>query len=126
MGSLNSLREDVKAALGEAGIRAIEYAESKVVPPIAVVVPDDPYVIASTGNTFGQYSVGIRVLLIGGKGTNKVAANELDGMIEKAVLALEDFDVTEVSAPGETILNGTSHFGSIISIEATITFKEDS
>lgn len=128
MTALNSLRAEVKQVLEGAGIRAIEYAENKVVPPIAVVVPDEPYIVrpeASRANTFGEFNVGIRVLLIAGKGTSKVQANELDSMIEKAVVALEDFDVVEVTAPGETVLNGVSHFGSIISIEATLKFEEE-
>ena len=125
---LSELRHDIANALSEAGIRAVDFAESKLSPPLAVVVPDDNYIVLQAGTSqFGEYSVSVQVMILGpAKSSNKAAADMMDEMILTAIRALdEDFDIVNVSAPGEASLNGNTYYGSIIQIEAQIKLGED-
>lgn len=126
MNTLSELRKDIATVLDEAGIRAIDFNSTKIVPPVAVVIPDEQYLTVRTGDRFGSYNVAIQVLLLGPKAVEKVAAEEMDKLILKAVASLdEEFDVVNVSAPGEASLNGVNYFGSIINIEIQITLGKE-
>lgn len=126
MNTLSEIRADVANTLNEAGIRAVDFNSTKVVPPVAVVIPDEQYLTVRTGDRFGAYNVAIQVLILGPKATEKVAAVTMDELILKAVAALdEEFDVINVSAPGEARLNEANYFGSIINIEIQITLGKE-
>ncbi|WP_148222535.1 hypothetical protein [Rhodococcus opacus] len=126
---LSELRQDIATALSEAGIRTVDYAETKLSPPLAVVVPDDNYIVLQTGNNFkfGEYNVAVQVMLLGPpKSSNRVAADSMDELILTAIRALdEDFDIVNVSAPGEAAFSGNTYFGAIIQIEAQLKLGED-
>lgn len=116
MSVLEQARAEVVDALKGADLNAAEYVGELVQPPIALVMPDEPYV-TTTGVRFGNVRVNLSVLLIGGRGTNRAAANALDLMIEAAYTALaDDWDVTEVSQPGEVTLSGNSWLSAVVSI----------
>lgn len=125
MNQLTELREDIANALNEAGIRAVEFNDTKLVPPIAVIIPDDQYIVARPGDQFGELSIGVQVLILGPRATEKVAATAMDELIVNAVVALEDFDIVSVTAPGEATLNNVNYFGSIINIEVQIKLRKE-
>lgn len=128
MNPLSDLRADIATALSEAGIRTVDYAESKLSPPLAVVVPDDNYIVLQSGNSrFGEYNVAVQVMLLGPpKSSNRVAADSMDNLILTAIRALdEDFDIVNVSAPGEAPFGGSTYYGAIIQIEAQLKLGED-
>ena len=118
MSTLTTLRTDIAAALEAAGIHAIEHVAEVMQPPVAVVVPDDPYITTSGENLpYGHVVVRMSVLLISDKATNKAAASKIDSMIEQAYMALnDDWDITEVTTPGQVTVNGSTFLGSVISI----------
>lgn len=119
--SLYSLRTDVATALNAAGVKAIDYVAETITPPVVVVVPGDPYLTEPQGTTpFGHYEVSISLLLVAAKGTNKAAATALDSMIEQVVGALDGWDLTAVSQPGQVNLNGSTYLGAVISINQTL------
>lgn len=122
MNTLSEIRKDIANTLSEAGIRAVDFNSTKIVPPVAVVIPDENYLTVRGGDRFGHYNVAIQVLILGPKAVEKVAATEMDDLILKAVTVLDsEFDVVNVSAPGEARLNDVNYFGSIINIEIQIT-----
>jgi hypothetical protein len=124
---LTELRAQVVQALKEAELKAIEYTE-KITPPCALVLPAERYVIPNQeGNTFGEWTVGIRVLLVAPKGTPAFMANKIDEMIGKAVFALaqQEVNVTNVSAPYTLEFFGNEYFGSVIEIEIYISNFEE-
>lgn len=118
MAALTALRQQAVTALKAAGLNAVEYTSERLVAPVAVVAPDHPYV-DHEDVTFGHIGVNLNVLLIAAKGTNKAAADAVDQLIEDALVALDDadFDVREVSEPGEINLNGQSHLGAVINVK---------
>ena len=123
---LSDLRADISNLLNEAGIHSIDYGEPKIHPPVAVVLPNDDYVTQRSGDTFGQFNVSIRVMLLGPKATASVASNTMDDLIVTALIALGDhFDVVSVSAPGEAQISNVSYFASVIDIDAQIILREE-
>lgn len=118
MNTLTSIREEVKDALKEEGYNAAEYVAENIVPPVCIVVPSDSYITTPVGqNPFGHYSVTLQVLLIGGKGTNKTAAEKIDSMIIGVVDTLdEQWDVTEVTAPQNMNLKGINYIGAVVTL----------
>lgn len=119
MVDLAAIRSDIAAVLTTAGIRAIDYVAETIAPPVAVVVPSDPY-ITQDGVPFGHLNVNISVLVIGAKGTNQAAAAQIDSLIAQAYTALNAvYDVTEVSPPGQVNLNGQAFLGAVLSISET-------
>ncbi|WP_146777795.1 hypothetical protein [Rhodococcus wratislaviensis] len=124
---LSELRKEVKDLLNDAGLRAYDYMENKAVPPFAVVIPDDPYLMPS--DTFGgKLNIRFKVFVAGPKGLSNKQAQDTEDMIIKAILALrEEYDITDVTSPlpRELIqLNDVTVFGSEITIEATINLEE--
>lgn len=124
---LSEVRATVKTLLSEAGIRAVDYDTEKVVPPLALIVPDDNYVSLRDGGRFGHHNVAIQVLLLGPNATAKVAAEKMDEMIVTALNALpEEYDIIAVTAPGEARLNDAVYYGSVINIEIQISLGGES
>lgn len=123
---LTSLREEIVDVLTEAGIKASEYVQENIVPPVAVVIPATPYITLPEGkNPFGEYNVNMQILLIAGKGTNKTAANKIDSMIVDVLDALEDWDITEVTAPQEVRLKGTPFMGAVVTLEQNTKLEKE-
>lgn len=118
---LTEMRTQVVTDLETAGINAIEYVKETILPPVAVVVPADPYI--EPGDVFGMHVVFLHVLLIGGKGTSNTAAKNIDSMIEDVISALDDWDLTEVTQPGEVTLKGNQYLGAVINIQQDIKFE---
>lgn len=115
---LSDIRQEIVAELEAVGLHAIDYNENKFVPPIAVVIPADPY-LTRVDDTFGSMTANFAVLLIGTKGTAKVQAEYIDTMILKAVNALGD-SLIEVGQPGVVTVNGADYFGTELTLEVQI------
>lgn len=129
--SLQTKREELAAALTAGGVPASAHVPARAVPPVAVVLPDEPYLALAEGEAgtmCGELLVRFRVVLLGARGTNEVAANGMDALIVSAVLGLEaaHVDVTEVSEPAEVELNNATYLGTVIRAEtlATLTTEE--
>lgn len=123
MSDLTQSRTRVTEALEAAGISAAAYTDESLSAPVAVVLPGDPYVSLPVGpNPFGKpYSLNLKVLLISEQGTNETTATQIDSMISKAVIALEDdWDIAEVGGPEQITLQGVSHMGAVIALTLNI------
>lgn len=126
MNPLIELRTDLATALNEAGLRTVDWAETRFVPPMVVITPDSEYITQREGDRFGHFNVGIQVLVLGPERNTKAAAEAMDEMLLTAINALsDDFDIVSVTAPGEAALNEKFYYGSIISIEAQIILGKD-
>ena len=119
MVTLESVRAGVADALKGAGLHALDYVAEKISPPAVLVVPGDPY-LTREGAPFGHALVNLNVLVIGPKGTAQAQADALDDLVVRAWRVLdEEYDVAEISAPGQVNLNGSSFLGAAITITST-------
>lgn len=123
MSALTDVRTAIVAVLTSAGFKSVEYVGETIVPPVAVVVPGNPYIDPEAENVeFGHVAVNTNVLIIGSRGTNKTQASEIDGLVWDAYIALADagYDLGEVASPGQVQLNGSVFIGAVISVQHTI------
>src|SRR5574338_1031523 len=96
---LSQLRNDIANSLQAAGLRTTDYI-GKLVPPVAAIIPADPYFYPAENGTFGEIAVGMQIVLIGPKTTVERATELFDDMILRAVIALPDYcEVLEVGEP---------------------------
>lgn len=126
--SLTAMREDVKDALEAAGLKALTFVQESFTPPACVVIPDSPYVTGPVGqNPFNKpYSVRLQILVIGSKGTNKAAAEQIDKMLATVIEAVEaDWEITEVQAPQEVALKGSSYLGALVLLETNTEIEKE-
>ena len=96
MSTLTDSRKAVADALTSAGIKAFAYAPDQISPPMAIVLPADPYI--EQGPRFGNMTVRFVVTAVTRRAANHKAIEDLDTLIELVVDTLEDWDVETVSA----------------------------
>ena len=97
MSSLATLRQDLKEALEEQDLKAVEYLPERIQPPIALVSASDPYL--EQGLTACLFKVSLEVTLVAAKATNANSTNALDDMIESAIYATGDWFIDTINAP---------------------------
>lgn len=117
---LLELRTAVTEALNTGGVSAVEYVGEVITAPGAVVVPADPYLTAGGPGTdlpFGMTAVELDVLLLSGLMTAKKQATAMDELIEKAVTALDEFDVRSVTRPGVITLKGAKYLACTVRVQ---------
>lgn len=122
MGQLTQMRKDLEETLNLEGIKTVSYDTKDVLPPVAIVVPDDPYIIPPARNQrMKQWNVSLTILLIASRGSETENADELDDLIEKTYKVLSSYpdsiDINGVSAPAQIKIKGNNHFASVVNIE---------
>ena len=120
MSALTDLRVEVTTALAPV-IQSTEFLPETITPPVAVVVPGEPYI--KTGRTFGTHDVTLSLYLIGGRGTNKSAASAMDTLIEQVIETLPDWNLQDVRQPYTITLNGAKYLATEIDIQTTLKFE---
>ena len=126
LSTLTEIRTEIAELLTEAGIKAREYVPDNANPPLALVVPADPWITTSEANTRLQFpfKVTTLVVLIGGKASNKAAQTNIDSMVQTALVALDDWEVTQVTAPMELSIKGIQFSGVVMTLETDTNMKE--
>lgn len=126
--TLEQLRRDTAARLTTAGVPAYGHVPERLTPPAAIVLPDQPYVSGDEADELtmcGTFRVRLRVALLGARGTNELAADQLDELVVKAVTELDagGFSRLTVAEPAELELNGATYLGTVISLETLTTLE---
>lgn len=100
---LTELRQGVATSLEAAGVKSVEYTTETLRPPVAAVVPGEPYLSWGTSDTPFATPMTIHLdvlLLIAQVGSGKKEAARIDQMVEKAVAALSGHRISRVTQPG--------------------------
>lgn len=117
--TLAELRTGAAELITAAGVSAYGHVPERVTPPAAVVLPDEPYLSGEGVTMCGTFRARYRAVVLGGRGTNATAADELDRLITVVVQALDDpFEIKTVSEPAEVELNGAGYLGAVVTFEA--------
>lgn len=114
---LSTLRTEVSDALTGAGFKTTTFIPERVTPPVAIISAADPYVV-ETGTTFNSFLVRLEVTLVAGTATNAVATENLDGLIEEAIICLGGWTV-EVSQPFMLSANNANYLSARLTITNT-------
>lgn len=125
---LAELRLDLVTALEGAGIASVEYTSAALRPPVAAVVPGQPYM--SWGEQTNEALVFLEpvrvrhdvLVLIAPAGSGAQDAESIDTQLDKAVAALNGADgirITRVTQPGVLSLkqrdgSRTEYLGAVI------------
>lgn len=121
---LGTLRDEVVAALVAGGVTAVDYTSNLLTPPVAAVVPAQPYVAWGEGGA-APFAKPARVrhdvlLLSHVTGSREQEADLMDRLICQAVAALSDHGVKRVSRPGNLTVDGTKYMGAVLSLEQDV------
>jgi hypothetical protein len=86
MSEINDAKVQFKNDLVAAGLNVLAYVPERITPPIVIVNAASPYVQTAE---FGEYNLGLELVLVASTATNKKATENLDQLIEDVLLALE-------------------------------------
>lgn len=120
--TLTDSRTALRDLLGGEAANVYVAVPNVVSPPCTFVAPGSPYLThdgASFGGTVAHYSV----VTIAGRGTNDVAAEELDGQILDLVALIgnsDDFTLDDVGQPGQIAISGQSYLAASIEVQTEV------
>lgn len=90
---------------------------NQVNPPVALLVPANPYITPAEQGTFCEpWNVNVNLMLIVGKGDMALVQEQADDFVEKVLTTLKDYPITEVSPLVEIEISGLTYAGAVISI----------
>ena len=125
---LAELRDSIVTDLTAAGIKSVDYTSDALLPPIAAVVPGQPYLTPNgSETTFAEpYTANFDVLLLVAElGSSKKEADLIDEQIEKAVVAIRtdrNRRITRITRPGVLHIERAGDFtGVVIQLEQNTT-----
>ena len=125
---LTTTRQAIADALQAAGITSLPWVPENLNPPVALVSSAPEYVATPIGdNPFrARHSVNLQVLLLAGSHMNESVLEEADDLIVTAIDALDDWDVTEVTAPFEfTTEDGYVYTAALLTVVTNTTIEKD-
>lgn len=124
MSKLNDARQAVGAHLTPLGDWTVyTYVPERITAPAAIVSPGDPF-LDSDGVPFGSFTARWRVTLVADVATNEVVTEQLDSMIEDALIELSNagLAVESVSEPYVFQSNENMHLAADMAASEAITF----
>lgn len=119
---------EITTALEGAGLRVQGWEQKRVVAPVAIVVPAEPFLDTNGRTTFDEpFVVRYGVQLIAGRGTGEKMRDKIEQMVTDAVLALRAYNwsIDEVQYPLIGTENDAPTIGAQVEISAAINLKED-
>lgn len=121
MSEINDAKVTFKNALVTAGLNVLEYVPERITPPIVIINAASPYV---TTAEFGEYSLGLELVLVASTATNKKATENLDQLVEDVLVAIEPLTyarLTSVNQPYNLQTNNAEYLSTNVFIQLAIT-----
>lgn len=112
--TLQQIREDLAFSLEEVGINTKSFLPERIMPPVAVISASDPYI--EQGITACLFKVSLTVTIVASKAVNSNETDNLDSMIERAIMATGDWFIDSVSAPFVLEVNNANYLASKVSL----------
>ncbi|AOZ63671.1 hypothetical protein SEA_WEASELS2_82 [Rhodococcus phage Weasels2] len=123
VGRLREARKLIKEALEDSGIKAVDYNESNIIPPVAIIVPNEEYILqpGKTQKLNEEMNVGLSILLVASRGLEPKNGDELDDLIQTAYVILGKFlDIDTASGPGQVSIKNNKYLGSVMQVQYQI------
>lgn len=121
MSEINASKVEFQLDLVEAGLNVLEYIPERITPTIVILNAAQPYLQSTQ---FGEYSLGLELVLVGSTATNKKATENLDQLIEDVLNAIEPLTyvrVTSVNQPYNLQTNNAEYLAANIFVQLDIT-----
>lgn len=121
MSEITAAKVEFKLELVEAGLNVLEYVPERITPPIVIVNSAQPYLQTAE---FGEWNLGIELVLVGATATNKKETETLDQLIEDTLKAIEPLTyarITSVNQPYNLQTNNAEYLSANIYCQLNIT-----
>jgi hypothetical protein len=121
MSEITAVKVEFKLELADAGLNVLEYVPERITPPIVIVNSAQPYIQTAE---FGEWSLGIELVLVASTATNKKATENLDQLIEdtlNAITPLTYARITSVNQPYNLQTNNAEYLAANIYCQLNIT-----
>jgi hypothetical protein len=121
MSEINASKVEFKLELAEAGLNVLEYIPERITPPIVIMNSAQPYLQTAQ---FGEWILGLELVLVASTATNKKATENLDQLIEDVLNAIEPLNyvrITSVNQPYNLQTNNAEYLATNIFVQLDIT-----
>jgi hypothetical protein len=121
MSEINAAKVEFKLELVHAGLNVLEYIPERITPPIVLLNASQPYLQTAQ---FGEWSLGIELVLVASTATNKKATENLDQLIEDTLNAIEPLTyvrITSVNQPYNLQTNNAEFLSANIYCQLNLT-----
>jgi hypothetical protein len=121
MSEINAAKVEFKLELAEAGLNVLEYVPERITPPIVIVNAAQPYLQTAE---FGEWSLGVELVLVASTATNKKATENLDQLIEDTLNAIQPLTyvrITSVNQPYNLQTNNAEYLSANIYCQINLT-----
>jgi hypothetical protein len=121
MSEITAAKVEFKLELVEAGLNVLEYIPERITPPIVLLNAAQPYLQTAE---FGEWNLGIELVLVASTATNKKATENLDALIEDTLKAIEPLGyarITSVNQPYNLQTNNAEFLSANIYCQLNIT-----
>jgi hypothetical protein len=121
MSEINASKVEFKLELQEAGLNVLEYVPERITPPIVILNAAQPYLQTAQ---FGEWSLGLELVLVASTATNKKATENLDQLIEDVLNAIEPLTyvrITSVNQPYNLQTNNAEFLAVNVYVQLDIT-----
>jgi hypothetical protein len=121
MSEINAAKVEFKLELVDAGLNVLEYIPERITPPIVLLNASQPYLQTAQ---FGEWSLGIELVLVASTATNKKATEDLDQLIEDTLNAIEPLTyvrITSVNQPYNLQTNNAEYLAANIYCQLNLT-----
>jgi hypothetical protein len=124
---LTLAKAEIADTLNTAGIKAFDYVPERIQPPTAILVWGSPFIEKGLNPTFTDVEMRLNIRLVAQTATNVKSTEELDGLIVKAILALQtiNWDIESVSQPFGYEANNALYLATDLTVVASITINEE-
>ena len=116
MSEVGAAKAELALTLQGEGLDVYSYIPARVTPPVIIIRPASQYITpASVGR---GYTANLELQVIAGTADNESTSDDLDDLIEEAILALPaDAGLKDVSAPYTLVANGNDYLAATIGID---------
>jgi len=121
MSEINASKVEFKLELAEAGLNVLEYVPERITPPIVILNAAQPYMQTAQ---FGEWSLGLELVLVASTATNKKATENLDQLVEDVLNAIEPITyvrITSVNQPYNLQTNNAEYLAANVYCQLDIT-----
>jgi len=121
MSEINASKVEFKLELADAGLNVLEYIPERITPPIVIINSAQPYLQTAQ---FGEWSLGLEIVMVATTATNKKATENLDQLIEDVLNAIEPLKyvrITSVNQPYNLQTNNAEYLAANLFVQLDLT-----